>query len=173
MLRESATSYPEDLNCSLWRNHYSYIKNLSVYANKYPCKKCGKIFPTICRLFRHASSECGVTKNTFPGGIYTPQENIFDILEAEGISISNEIDRYFKYRIIYDTESFQYTKNLPENTQTITYTASHQLASIAVISNVPKYEKTKVFIVSDTKNDYDITVDMLQYMIEISDEVYR
>ncbi len=36
-----------------------------------------------------------------------------------------------------------------------------------------KYEDPKVFIVSDTKNDYDIKVDMIQYMLEISDEVYR
>ncbi len=173
LLRESACTYPEDLNCSLWKNHYSFITNISLYCKKYPCQKCGKIFQKIYKLKRHIKVECGVSKNIFPGGVYTSQENIFDMLESEGICIPKTVDRYFKYRIIYDTESFQYTKNLPENTQSISYTATHQLASAAVISNVPKYKKPKVFMVSDTVNSHEVAVNMLQYMIEISDEVYR
>ncbi len=74
---------------------------------------------------------------------------------------------------MYDTEAFQSLKHLPDDTESITYTATHLIASAAVISNVPGFQNPKVFLVSDTISGHEVVVEMLRYMIVISDEAYR
>ncbi len=172
VIRESVGIHPDDLNLSLWNNHFSYIKDIAQYCNRFVCQLCGKFFKRGYEYRRHTKTECGKGKDIFPGGIYTPDENIFDMLEAEGLDLVG-IDRYYPFRIMYDTEAFQSLKHLPDDTESITYTATHLIASAAVISNVPGFQNPKVFLVSDTISGHEVVVEMLRYMIVISDEAYR
>ncbi len=170
--RESTGIHPATLNLSLWERHFSYIKNISQYCNKFICKICNKFFKRGYEYSQHLKIDCGSAKHIFPGGVYTPDESIFDLLEAEGIDIAG-VDRFYPYRIIFDTEAFQATKYVPDSTESIVYTANHLIASAAVISNVPGYTEPKVFMVSDHINGHEVVVHMLQYMLMISDEGYR
>ncbi len=173
IVRESCAPHKDEINCSLWENHFSYITALNLYCKKYPCSRCDKIFKSIYTLKRHRKTECNTTKNVFPGGPYKANENIFEFLESEGIKIPKNICRYYPYRIIFDLESFQSQQNLPDNTPCVDYLTHHELLSAAVISTVPEYENPKVFMVSKDKTPSDVVIDMLRYMNTIAKEAYR
>ncbi len=173
IVRESCAPHKDEINCSLWKKHFSYITALSLYCKKYPCSRCSKIFKSSYTLKRHRKTECNSTKHIFPGGPYKATENIFEYLESEGLNIPKNITKYYPYRIIFDLESFQSKQNLPDNTPCVDYLAHHELLSAAVISTVPGYEEPRVFMVSNDTTPSDLVVNMLRYMNTIAKEAYR
>ena len=180
--RESAQIYKPLMNCSLYENHFSYIKSVNVYCKAYPCAVCAKIFRRVNGLKQHIKTECGNVKHQFPGGVYSSRVDIFTLLLAEGIVVDEKVPRYFEHWMCWDMESFQIPTtsdiaialpNLPLSTTSMKYTAYHGIMSSSVISNVEGYTEPRGFIVSDTLDGHGVVLSTLHYMLEISDSSYR
>ena len=132
----SISKYPASLFLNLYKNHLSYIKTFSTYANKYKCRLCEKMFSRICTLKRHESSECTKSsRQVFKGGFYQPPKSVFEELEEYGISVP-EAQKYFPFFVFFDFESVLDTSRATkqgENTEIISH---HSPISFAVSSNV-------------------------------------
>ena len=59
----SISKYPASLFLNLYKNHLSYIKTFSTYANKYKCRLCEKIFSRIhSKGMNHLNAQSPVVK---------------------------------------------------------------------------------------------------------------
>ncbi len=74
---------------------------------------------------------------------------------------------------MFDLEAFQSKRNLPNNSQSLEFMAHHELLSAAVISTCPGYTEAKVFMVSHSKTQEVVVVEMLRYMNDIARCVER
>merc|ERR1711860_65569 len=71
------------------------------YSHSYQCSKCDKLFKNLYHLHRHKSTCTGDVIYKYPGGVYHTPQTIFELLEDEGIYVS---ERYYPYRATYDIE---------------------------------------------------------------------
>ncbi len=65
IVRESTNTHTSTMNCSLWKNHFSYITNVSKYARRFKCDVCDKIFETIYKLKRHKKQSVDLLRMYF------------------------------------------------------------------------------------------------------------
>ena len=161
------------MNCNVFQNHFSYIKDIAGYSRCFSCSECKRLFASRTLLKRHTKSDCTRVVHVFPGGVYKNKLTIFQILESCGITIPPETPRFFPHRIIYDLESFQSKHNLPSDTDYMSYQSHHKVCSAAVVANFAPYDTVRVFVVDDETTGHDVVIAMLRYMIEIADESYR
>ena len=159
--------YPDTMNLNLYKNHFSFIKNMDQYCHAYECKVCRKIFKEKRRsggLSRHEKTCTDATKKKFVGGSYHPDCSVFELLEDEGIFVPEEA-RYYPYRITYDYECYFETTNLPSSSDKLQWKAKHIPLSVSVCSNVPGYQEPKCFIT--TGDSEELVRDMIEYMHSI------
>ena len=131
------------------------------------------MFHTFCTLKRHRRADCDAVKHVYPGGVYTPSPNIFELLAGCGVSIHPSIPRFYPHFMIFDLEALQTFGSLPLDTTSISYETHHQLCSGAVVANFPPYTVSKVFMIRKDFGSEQVAMALLEYMIEISDESYR
>lgn len=153
---------------NLYHNHFSFIKDLQKFSSSYCCSKCKKIFSRHWNLKQHLSSCDATTRKIYGSGIYRVPESIFDTLEINNIIIPPEL-RFHEHRICFDIECYMDRDTTIPNTDRVTYSFKHQLASVSVCSNVPGYTDPKCFIADSCPKK--LVKDMLSYMGEISEEV--
>ena len=76
------------------QNHLSYVKDLDMYAQRFQCNKCTRLFKKIKSLKKHYPNCSRVTKLRCPGGFY--QSNITTSQELEKYDILVPLkDRFF------------------------------------------------------------------------------
>ena len=154
------------MNLNLYNDHFSFIKDLNVYASSFVCTKCTKIFSKNWMMKRHMKTCNAKTRQVYYSGVYNPSDTIFDILRRHNIIIPPEM-RYHDYRICFDIECFMSRDDTIENTQRVTYSFKHELASISVCSNVPDYTEPICFISEGCPRT--LVKEVLTYMQEIAE----
>jgi hypothetical protein len=151
---------------NLYREHFSYIKDLRKYTRSYRCLTCNKIFNRSFNQRQHSKTCDSATRDLFSGGFFEPNRTIFDKLRDLDIQVPSEL-HYFPYRIGFDIECALIRETGLENTAKVDYCAKHLLASISVCSNVPGHQEPTCLITTGCEKD--LVKRFLAYVTEISD----
>ena len=166
----SKSSYDKTLNLNLYKNHFSYIKNIKLYTNCYSCESCQGNFTRASSLKRHKCKP-PTDRLIFPNSCYRAKETIFDMLENRAHISIPPPDRIFPYRVTFDIETYMDGQDLPRGTEKLSYSARHRLMSISVCSNVPGYKEPKCFI-SDG-SEVSLITTFMKYIEEIQERSYE
>ena len=152
---------------NLYKDHFSYIKDLDKYSSSYLCTKCKKIFSRHSHLKRHSGTCDASTRQVYRSGVYRVSETVFDTLEIHGITIPRVL-QFHDYQICLDIECSM-SRDIPiENSERVSYEFKHEIASISVCSNVPGFTEPRCFISDGCPKK--LIKEMLTYMLEISEE---
>ena len=116
LIQRSHRNYANSMYLNLYGSHFSYINNLKMYSKTYCCSKCDKLWKIAKALNKHEKTCEATVRHVFPGGVYKVPQTIFDLLEDEGIVISEDL-KYFPYRATFDFECyFKKEDQHPRNT---------------------------------------------------------
>ena len=154
---------------NLHEEHFSFIKDFRKYSTTYCCPSCDKIWQHHGNFKQHIKICDGDTREVYSNGIYSPPQTIFDQLSAYGIVIPIEL-RFYPYRICFDIECALSRDTGIPNTNNIAYSFKHNLASIAVCSNIDGYTEPHCFISDGSTRD--LVKRTLHYMLEIAGEAH-
>ena len=136
LIQRSHRRYANSMYLNFYGSHFSYINNLKMYSKTYCCSKCDKLWKTAKALNQHEKTCEATVRHVFPGGVYKVPQTIFDLLEDEGIVISEDL-KYFPYRATFDFECyFKKEDQYPRNTAKLTWEAEHVPLSVSVCSKV-------------------------------------
>lgn len=139
------------MNLNLYDTHFSYIKDMSLYSRSYMCPKCKKTWRNNRDLKRHTASCSALTRQIYFNGTFELNRNIFDLLADHGVIIPQNL-RFFDYRIVFDIECALVPPEATDSNH-VHYTYEHQLASIAVCSNVPHHQEAVCLITNGSAED--------------------
>ena len=153
------------MNLNLFGNHFSLIKDFGRYSSSYLCVRCKKSFDKKFNMQRHTNSCNASTKAVYGRGVFTPTLTIFEKLALHGIDIPQEM-RFYEQKIVFDIECLLKRDTGLANTDSVTYTFRHELASISVCSNITDYEDPICFISDGCPKKLLRTC--LDYMTEIA-----
>ena len=156
------------LNLNLYGNHFSYIKNLDMYSKCYRCKSCDKLWSHLGHLRRHAKNCEGGVKHSYGRGNFQLKPTVFQLLEDEGINVPKKL-RPFPFRATYDIECMLKPDPDISDTDKVSYTSKHVLASISICSNVPGFKKPKCFVLSEEGKQKSLVKEALDYLMQISE----
>ena len=129
---QSSTMY-----VNLYENHMSFIRDFSMYAQKYQCKTCQRHFGHAGHLHRHQKICLNKTKFVYPGGFHQAKESIFDQLDQFEIRVP-EKERTFPWFVCYDFEALL-QKIQEQPTDMLQWTHKHMPVSVSICSNVEGY----------------------------------
>lgn len=152
---------------NLCGNHFSFIVDFDKYSKSYVCKKCSKIWLHNGNFRRHLKTCNAGTREVFPNGVFTLTNTIFDQLSNHGITIPEEL-RFYDYRICFDIECTLSTDTAVCDTDKVSYTFEHELASISICSNVDSYTEPRC-IVSDGC-PHELVKRFIEYATEIAEK---
>ena len=132
----SAGRYTSTVNCNMFGNHLSFIKNFKCYASKYQCDKCLKHFHTLKKHNRHAKT-CTNKGTTFsyPGGYMKPPQNVFEQLEIENLTVPACV-RYFDFYATFDFEAMLLPKQNTSQGDKTCVMHEHKPISVSTASNI-------------------------------------
>ena len=130
----SSFQHPTTLYCNLWGHHLSYIKNFNVFASRFQCHHCDKLFKLTGKAKQHEKTCDQSTKFRYPGGYHRVATSVFEDLESNGIHVPEE-DRLYPFFACFDFEAML-VKNMQQKGDATTVLQSHQPISVAVASNV-------------------------------------
>jgi hypothetical protein len=73
----SMKQYDTTVHMNIYQNHLSLIVDMELYAKRFICVNCERVFKRRSSLIRHATTCNSRVKHTFPGGYYKYHKNIF------------------------------------------------------------------------------------------------
>ena len=150
---------------NLYVDHFSYVKDFDKYSRAYCCPKCGKIWTRHWHFKRHVKDCDAGTRELYSNGVFSPPKNIFEQLAVHGVEIPPHL-WFYEYRVAFDIECFLNQETNISDTERVSFSHRHELASIAICSNVPDFE-APVCLISDG-SPRDLVKDAIDYMNEIS-----
>ncbi|KAL5252197.1 hypothetical protein ACHWQZ_G015102 [Mnemiopsis leidyi] len=153
------------MNLNLFGNHFSLTKDFGKYSTSYLCFRCKKSFNKRSNMQRHTNNCDASTKSVYGRGVFNPTLTIFDKLTLHGIYIPKEL-QFYEHKIVFDIECLLIRDTGLSNTDSVTYTFRHELASISVCSNITDYEDPVCFISDGCPKKLLKTC--LDYMTEIA-----
>ena len=153
------------MSLSLFGNHFSFIKNMGRYSSSYLCVRCKKSFNRKFNMQCHTRICNASTKKVYGRGVFSPTLTIFDKLALHGIIIPKEM-QFYEHKIVFDIECLLKRDTGLSDTESVTYTFRHELASISVCSNITDYEDPVCFISDGCPKKLLRTC--LDYMTEIA-----
>lgn len=162
LVRRSTGRYPV-MYLNLNDGHFSYVSHLERYTKSFRCPACDKLWKTGKSLNRHYPCT-NKRKEYYPGGFYKQNKNVFELLDDEGFEIEQSL-RYYDYMACYDAEAYFVKSDLPSDTESTSYTAAHELASLSVSSNVEGFLEPKCFV--SEGDSYLLVSDMMVYLTDI------
>ena len=167
LIHRSHHHYASTLYLNLYKNHFSYIKDLARYSKSFCCSRCGKHWKRASNLRQHEQTCDGKVHLKYPGGAYHVPSTIFEELEDEGILVPEE-GRYFLYRAMFDFRCYFDEEKAQElkNSKKLTWKSAHVSLSVSVCSNVPGYQEPKCFV---SEGDSDqLLEEFVKYLTKIS-----
>ncbi len=171
LLQRSHCKYNNTMYLNLYKNHFSYIKNINRYSKSFSCNRCQKMWKHVGKLHRHERTCDAQVKLKFPGGAYNLPPSIFDQLEDEGISVPHNM-RYYPYFAVFDFECFFDEADVElKNTEKLHWKNKHKPLSVSVSSNVPGFDRPHCIVSSG--NEDDLAGEMVDYLVGVSEESYR
>ena len=170
LIRRSMCKYPDTLHLNLYKTHFSYIHDLTMYTRSFKCKKCGKLFRRSFNLNRHEQT-CEVeVKRIFPGGVFHVGQTVFQKMREFGIHVSEEL-RFYPFRATFDFECYFDNSDLPPNSPKVDWLARHEILSVSICSNVSGFSLPCCFI---NEGDPNQLVDrFMNYLNKISNAAYK
>ena len=171
LVRRSLGQYTTTMNINLHQTHFSYIRNMKLYAHSYLCKKCGDSLwkqPSI--LAKHEMTCEGDVRRVYKGVVFHPTSSVFQRLDDEGIHVV-DILRFYPYRATFDFECFFDETYLPTDTDHVQWVARHRPLSVSVASNVPGYEAPRCLVTDGDSNKLVNTT--MTYLQTISDAAFE
>lgn len=137
------------INVNLYKDHFSYIKDINQFSKNFPCPKCKRLFTRLFFLQRHINT-CDVkVKYWFKSGIYQPKLDLFEELSVLNIPTPPIKDCFYPYRCVFDMESYFNSKEVPDNTLKTSFYHKHVAGSVSICSNVPGFTKPITLISND------------------------
>ena len=130
----SSCQHPTTLYCNLWRYHLTYMKNFNVFASRFQCHHCDKLFKLIGKAKQHEKMCYQSTKFRYPGGYHRVATSVFEDFESNRIHVPEE-DRLYPFFACFSFEAML-VKNRQQKGDATTVLQSHQPISVAVASNV-------------------------------------
>lgn len=162
-----STLRDEPMNINLCIDHFSYIKNMSLYSKSYCCPHCKKFWKHSGTYNRHIKTCKDGIKEDYCYGSFRVKPTIFDQLADIGIEIPQNL-RIFPYRATFDIECM--LKPISGlDTNKMTFSTEHELVSISICSNVEGYTEPNCFVVSED-GQKSLVKAFLEYLMEISDQ---
>lgn len=153
---------------NMYENHLSYIRDFSMYAQKYQCKSCDRHFDHAGHLHRHQRACSNQTKFVYPGGFYRPTESIFERLNEFGINVPDD-QRTFPWFVCYDFEAvLQKVTDRP--TEMLEWTQKHVPVSVSICSNVENNKEPFCIVEQDQDK---LVQQMVAAMKCIANRVYE
>ena len=165
---KSRGQQPSTMYVNLYENHLSYIRDFSMYAQKYQCKTCQRHFLHAGHLHRHQNSCINKTKFVYPGGFHQATENIFHRLDTFEIHVP-EGDRTFPWFVCYDFEALL-QKVHDQPTDMLQWTHKHIPISVSICSNVEDH--TNPLCLVDADQD-QLVKSMVNHIKQIAQRVYE
>jgi G:T-mismatch repair DNA endonuclease (very short patch repair protein) len=164
-----SNTYKDTLQLLHYENHFLYISDIDRVAKAFACSKCGKLWKSYKRMTRHEKTCTGNhQKDVYKGGMYRPQDNIWETIASYGISVDTSF--VFPYRATFDFECYFEKSNLPADAAATKYLAKHIPLSCSVASNVPKFEEPVCFV--SEGDAQDLVSRMARRLEAISDAAY-
>ena len=152
------------------QTHFSQITNMGKFSNAHLCPSCHKVWPDAGRLRRHVSVCKNLTKEKFPGGVYHPRPTVFQLLEAQDVSVIEAL-RYYEYFGVYDLEVCQPLINIQQ--EKTSYTREHQLLSISASSNIPGFNEFWKLDVDDAGGPKELVIQFMQHLYAMAKAAFR
>ena len=172
--RSKLTNKSNIMNVLLYDNHFCYISNLRLATRSFICAQCGHVGTRDHYMKLHeAKCEGLYVKNTYPGGVYHTQRNVWQILQQNGIKVpQNFIYPFFS---TYDFEALFSDLKPGEKNQTdqTTYLCKHDPMSVSVSSNIPGFEKEACFVSDDQNKPQNLVNPMMTYLKQMSDHAFE
>ena len=165
---KSLSNFEGTMYLDLQEHHLSYVKDIDVYAKRFQCQRCDRLFNRYFNLKQHYRTCSSVTTINFPGGFHKVHQTVFEELEKYGIRVPKR-DRIFPHFITYDFESV--LKKLDRDpSNKLVWEEKHVPISVGVGSNVEGFEDGVCYI------DHDLDAllsQMLERMHTIAHKVKR
>ena len=130
---------------NLFENHFSYIRDFSLYFKTFVCSKCSECWPTKWHMLRHEKTCNALITHKFPGGVYRSTKSIFEELDDVDICVPENL-RFYPFRSTFDYESFFSSDSLPNSSSKLAFTAKHEPCSVSLCSNVPGFQSPVCFV---------------------------
>ena len=154
---KSRGRYEETIYLHLYQGHFSYIKDFALFAKKYQCKFCDKLWDHHWMYIRHEQRCQDKTKFVYPGGFHKQSKTIFEELSYFGIHCPDQVYPWF---VVYDYEALLH-KVQNQRSDKVEWTHEHVPISVSVCSNVPGFQDPHC-IVND--NADELVKGMVDYM---------
>ena len=161
----SEADFEDNLVLNLHDKHLSYVVNPQAYLQKWKCSACERHFIELTHWKRHRGHCAVSTVYEFPGKHHKEAPTIFDRLDEFGIAVPAQ-DRLFPWFAVYDFESVLIPCD--EQTAKTAWIRRHEPVSVSICSNVRR--DPQCFINQDQTS---LIKEMMEYLGEISDEVYE
>ena len=133
VLYNSARFFNDTMHINMHGNHISYVNNFSIYAKKYGCIDCQKLFKTVYTLQRHRQA-CTKSRTIYPGGFYSSNKTVYTKLEDFGLKIATH-QRCNSFFCTFDFESILEKTNKKIGEKTV-ITSTHLPISVAVSNSI-------------------------------------
>ncbi len=143
--------------------HLSYIANFANYAKKIECERCEKISRRRQDYKRHLPSSPNIVKYSYPGGYFTLEKNIFEMLEEVDIFVPKN-ERFYPYFAAYDLEAMMKHVEYTQNNR-LKWLSKNIPFCVGICSNIPGYKEPYVYINDDMN---DLVTNMISFLNEIS-----
>ena len=155
LIRRSMCKYPDTLNLNLYKTHFSYIHDITMYTRSFKCKKVNVKVEV---------------KRFLPGGVFHVGQTVFQKMREFGIHVSEEL-RFYPFRATFDFECYFDNSDLPPNSPKVDWLARHEILSVSICSNVPGFSLPCCFI---NESDPNQLVDhFMNYLNKISNAPYK
>ena len=141
----------------LYQGHFSYIQDFAMFAKKYQCKFCDKLWEHHGNYIRHEQKCKDKTRYVYPGGFYSQKKSVFEELSYFGIGCT---DRVYTHFITFDFESILKKVQNQRSTK-MEWTQEHVPTSVSICSNVPGFLDPHCIVNSDAD---DLVREMIEYM---------
>jgi hypothetical protein len=167
LVYRAKSNYKERLNLNLYKNHFSWIRDLRMYTKSYKCSYCSKLFKSSGMVNQHTSSCTSKSRFVYPNGPYSTAKSIFSKLDEVGITTPKE-HQFHPYFCVFDCEAYFDLEDVPRRSMSTVWEAKHKLASVSISSNVPGYTDPHCFV-NDYDDEHTTVVQMMNYLTEISE----
>ncbi|KAK3109123.1 hypothetical protein FSP39_023489 [Pinctada imbricata] len=161
---KSRGRYEKTMYVHLYQGHFSYIKDFSLFAKKYQCKFCDKLWDHHGHYVRHELRCQDKTRFVYPGGFYKPTKTLFEELSYFGIGCPDQVYPWF---IVYDFEAILHQVQ-GQRSYKVEWTHEHAPISVSIASNVSGFQDPQCIVNS---NADDLVKGMVEYMECIAEKV--
>ena len=164
------TAIDRPMNLNLYKEHLSYIRDISIYGSKFACPSCGRIFNRRNNLNVHVETCEPDTSQVFVGGrLNTGQfETIWEKLASIGIVLEDGAEGTYDFCSVYDWEAIQVPTR--ERYRGLDTHYVHVPATVSTCSSIPGYTNPVHYQSSGNAQKLvdDMVAQLLQYQAEAS-----